>query len=390
MKNLLSGLLVLCILVSLSACVRGTENSAIDNSQESTIKHNSKKIRGEIVAASVFSEGLAFVELLEEKGKTYCIDQNGNIVFELNIDLSINGDIYANFINGLAYVNEGFCDTTGKVTTPADIGATRFYYVSTLSSGYILADVVTSDYSNTDKKLGVLNTDFEWCVEPTEYLYNEFADEDGYLQISSAINTPDYVVGELYYNHSLEKALNLRTGEVIKNKESLGTPNSSLWLKGSDGVQYTGYYLPDDSSYLDDDRLVLDLTKDGVVCSATSFVNGKAAIVYHNISANKYYVTMIDESGEHLFEPVETKYNVVETDGKYILVSDTKIGSGDHAEVFNDKGQKTGEIDVSADSSMSYDFYIGDGVILVNAGVINMSGYNGRAYYLDAECNDLF
>ncbi len=392
MKRILSLILVITVVLSLSACGGGKATSNISsNSDESIIKHTGKKIDGEIIAASSFSEGLAFVELSNEKGKTYCIDKKGNIVFELDIDLSVNGSINATFINGLAYVNEGFCDITGKVTKPADIGATSFYYVSTLKAGYILAEIVTSDYSNTNKKLGVLNTKFEWTVEPNENLYNEFADEYGYSQISSALNTSDYAVGDLYYNTTLEKALNLKTGEVIKEKEKIGTTSSSVWVLGSNATQYTGYYLPGESSYLSEDRLILDLTKNGVVCSASSFVNGKAAIVYRNVNANKYYVTMIDETGKHFFEPIETKYSYVETDGKYILVSDTKMGSADYAEVFNDKGEKMGEIDVSKDTSMSYHFYLGDGVILVRAGIVNMmSGYRGKAFYLDANCNNLF
>lgn len=391
MKNLLSMILVIIIVLSLAACGGGKVSSVSGNNpDESAIKHTGKKIDGEIFAASNFSEGLAFVETAREKGKTYCIDKKGNIVFELNIDLSVNGDIYATFINGLAYVNGGFCDTTGKVTEPADVGATKFNYISTLRAGYILAEVVTSDYSNTNKRLGVLNTKFEWMIEPSEYLYNEFADEYGYSQISDAINTSDYTVGDLYYNTDLEKALNLKTGEVITEKARIGTPNSSLWLLGCNSTQYTGYYLPGESSYLSEENLVLDLTENGVVCSASSFINGKAAIVYRNVSANKYYVTMIDEAGKHLFEPVETKYNSVQTDGKYILVSDSAWGCN-YAEIFNDKGEKTGEIDVSADTSKSYHLYIGDGAILVRGGIINMmSGYSGKAYYLDTNSNDLF
>ena len=392
MKKTISLILVIAVMLSLSACggAKGTTGIG-DNTGEPAIKHTGKKIDGEILSASLFSEGLAFVELSQEEGKSYCIDKKGHIVFELDIDLSIDGDINSTFINGLAYVNEGLCNTTGKVTKPADVGATTFYYASTLSAGYILAEVVTADYSNTSKKLGVLNTNFEWTVEPSADLYNEFADEYGYSEIDNALNTTDYTVGDLYFNVSLEKALNLKTGEVIKDKSKIGTPSSSLWILGSGGSQYTGYYLPSESSYLSEENLILDLTKNGEVCSATSFVNGRAAIVYRNTSANKYYVTMIDEEGKHLFEPVETKYSSVETDGKYILVSDTALGSGDYAEVFNNKGEKTGEIDVSADTSKSYHLHLGDGVILVRAGIINMmSGYNGKAYYLDISCKDLF
>lgn len=227
-KKLLAIILVLMtILASLCGCGSSKQIIETQNGEKIVIEGTGKKINGEIIAASVFSEGLAFVELSKEKGKTYCIDKKGNIIFDLDIDLSVNGDIYATFINGIAYVNEGFCDTTGKVTKPADVGATTFNYCATLKGGYIIAEVITSDYSNTNKKLGVLNTKFEWTVEPSEKLYNEFVDEYGGFKIHNALNTSDYIVGDLYYNSELEKALNLKTGEVIKKKEKIGKPASS-------------------------------------------------------------------------------------------------------------------------------------------------------------------
>lgn len=391
MKKFFCIALIVVLCICCSACGGGEfTNDTSNRLDTSGVKHTGKKIDGEIIAASDFSEGLAFVELSKDKGKTYCINKDGNIVFDLDIDLSINGDIYATFINGLAYVNEGFCDTSGKVIKPADVGATNFKYV-TLSAGYIIAEVITSDYSDTNKKLGVLNTKFEWTVEPSENLYNEFADEYGYIQIDNAINTPDYTDGDLYHNDALKKTLNLKTGEIIKDEEKTGTPNSSVWVLGYGDRRYTGYFLPDESTHLSEDKLILDLTKNGVVYSATSFVNGKAAIVYHNADANKYYVTMIDETGKHLFEPVETKCRSVQTDGKYILVTDASVGTADYAEVFNEKGEKTGEKDVSEDTSMSYNFYLSDGVVLVRAGILSMTtGYRGKAFYLDSNCNDLF
>ncbi|MBE6587514.1 MAG: hypothetical protein E7647_03765 [Ruminococcaceae bacterium] len=356
------------------------------NAEENDVEDTGKKIDGEIIAASVFSEGLAFVEISGEEGKTYCIDKKGNVVFELNIDLSTNSDIFSVFNNGLAYVNEGFCDKTGKVTTPADVGATGFYYTATLSAGYIIAEVVTSDYSSTSKKLGVLNTEFEWTVEPSEEIYKSLADENGYLGLYNVLNTSDFTVGDIYYNVEVKKGLNLKTGEVINERSEIGAPESSLWIAGSNSFQYTGYYISDDRSDLSAATLAVDLTKNGVVCSASSFVDGRAAIVYHNADANKYYVTMIDEAGEHLFEPVETKYSFVRTDGEYILVTDESLGSGDRGEVFNSKGEKTGEIDVSLDSNYSYNFDLCDGVILVSAG----RNSTAKVYYLDAECKDLF
>lgn len=404
MKKIISLILIIAC-IALTACGNETEdtNSSYVNSQEEVSNYSSneietsdvsdsnshedisedegEKIEGEIIAASDFSEGLAFVELSNDKGRTYCIDKKGNIVFRLDIKLSAMGYIYATFINGLAYVNVGLCDKTGKVTRPEDVGATNFIYVSTLRAGYILAEVIESDYSSTTKKLGVLNTKFEWTVEPTENLYNEFSNKYGSLAISTASITSDYTVGDLFYCSDLNKILNLKTGEVINDKEKIGEIDSSLWVLGANFTQYTGYYLPGEGSDLSEDRLVLDLTKNGVVCSATNFVDGKAAIVYHNASANKYYVTMIDDQGKHLFEPVETKYKSVENDGKYILVTEDRC-----AEAFDDSGEKLGKIDFSTDLNKSYSFYFNDGIVLLRAG----SGYNYTCYYYNVDFTPLF
>lgn len=387
MRKILAMILTLAIiLVSFCGCGSRTQTIETPNGEKIVIESTGKKIDGEFSAASVFSEGLAFVERAAEKGKTYCIDKSGNIIFDLDIDLSVNGDISASFTNGLAYVKEGFCDTSGKVTKPADVGATTFHYVATLKSGYLLAEVVTADYANTVKKLGVLNTKFEWTVEPSEKLYNEFANENGYSKIDSALNTSDYMIGDWYCNAALDKALNVKTGEVTTEKEKLGQPTSCEWALSYNGESYVGYAFPGKSTDGLDKKLTVDLSERGNICAATSFVNGKAAIVYHNTAAKTYYVTMIDEEGNHLFEPVETKGSSVQTDGEYILVE-----KDDYAEIFNDKGEKIGEIDVSADTSKSYSLQLSDGVILVIGGRIDMmSGYSGKAYYLDVRGKDLF
>lgn len=350
-----------------------------------------KKIDGEIYAASIFSEGLAFVELAKDRDKTYCIDKNGNIVFELNIDLSVNGDISSSFINGLAYVNEGLCDTSGKVTKPEDVGATSFIYIPTLKAGYILAEVIKADHSTASMKLGVLNTKFEWTVEPSEDLYKEFTNEYGWFCISSALYTSDYTVGDIYYNTDLNKRLNLKTGEVTNDKLKTEKVDSSLWLRKYGYDHYTGYSLPEGCSDSSQDELIIDLTEKGFVYNATSFVNGRAAVMYYNASVKKYYVTMIDENGEHLFEPVETACNSVETDGEYVLVSDAKLGNADHAQIYNYQGEKMCELDFSKDSGKAHILQISDGVVLVSSGVISMmSGYSGKDYYLDVNGKALF
>lgn len=254
MRKILAMIFILMMVLSaFCGCGRNKQVVETSNGEKIVVESTGKKIDGEIIAASSFSEGLAFVELSGEKGKTYCINKKGEIVFKLDIDLSVNGNIYATFTNGLAYVNEGFCDTTGKVTKPADVGATSFGYAATLSEGYVLAEVVTSDYSNTNKKLGVLNTKFEWTVEPSENLYNEFANEYGSSTIETSRFTEDYTVGDWYYNVGLQKALNLKTGEVTKEKEKIGIPNSSVWSR-----TLNRYYLPGEST---EDGLMIDLTK---------------------------------------------------------------------------------------------------------------------------------
>ncbi len=376
MKKILTFFLVIAILLT-TFCGCGFNKQVVEteSGEKIAIKSTGKKIKGEIYNASAFSNGLAFVELSEEQGKTYCIDKKGNIIFELDIDLSVAGRIDSKFINGLAYINEGICDTSGEITKPEDVGATSFIFAPAISAGYIFAEVVKSDYSNTVKKLGILNTKFEWTVEPSEKLYNEFTDEYGNNKITNAYLY--YTVGDYFYDIGLNKALNLKTGEVVNGKPK-EMPKSSQWVLVHSVSKYTGYCISGETS-----DIVLDLTTNGEVYSASPFVNGKAAIVYRNTSANKYYVTMIDETGKHLFEPVETKYFNVQTDGKYILVSDDGNGTADYAETFNDKGEKLGEIDVSEDTKFTYKFTLNDGVVLVQGGT-------KKAYYLDINCNNLF
>ncbi len=381
MKKALSLFLAVIMMLTATACGRRVDMPNTDrmNSPDAEVKDTGRKIQGEIQAATVFKDGLAFVELTGVSNKTYCINKEGNIVFEINEQLSAATIIYEEFVNGLAFVNEGFYDAAGNFTMPADVGATKFYGQA-VSAGYIIAEVITADYTSTSKKLGVLDTNFQWTVEPSEELYDAFSKSNGGLAIESHLYTQDCVVGDVYYNYNLGKTLNLKTGEVTKGTSALNidTSDSSVWYYGRSPK---GYY------NIIDDTLVLDLSDKGSVSGGTSFVNGRAAILYYNEEADRHYVTIIDVAGNHLFEPVETKYSSVEFDGEYILVKERSLG--EYGEVFNDKGEKTWER-----SATEGKLSLSDGVILVDDCnySLGVSGqvYMGKSYYLDVYGNRLF
>lgn len=214
MKRILACILTLVFCFSISACKnKNSTTSDADNiiTQGVTeIKHTGKKISGEITGASEFYEGLAFVCIDGDKEKTYCINQDGYIVFELDKKLVVNGKINEKFVNGFVKIENGLCDTKGKITYPEEVGATGFYDVA-LKGGYIIAEKVTSDYNSTKKEIGVMDTSFKWIVEPSEKIYKAIADS---LLSSSALNTESYYHNDMVYYSENDCYLNLKTGEI--------------------------------------------------------------------------------------------------------------------------------------------------------------------------------
>lgn len=373
MKRALALVGVLAIVLGLSACGSsgaGQERSGsadtttLSDRQEpatdgTAVSDTGVKLEGTITAASDFSEGLAFVSVDGNKNVTYCINKQGNIVFTLNEKLAINGTIDATFVNGLAYsdVLGAFCDVTGKLTKPADVGATAFYTCA-LSEGYILAESVLSDYSSTQKRLGVMNTSFEWVVEPTTELYDQFTTTYGSLAFSGTSNA---CINGFVYAKSVGRYLELKTGAVTDSVD--GAWPSSQWQS-----LYT-----DKKLYSPTEQVMLDLSGYENLSSYNSiqFVDGKAAVLFYNAEAKTGFFTLINEAGELLFDPVQTAIpadNVlnggyrVSYDGQYVLFTNCS-GSNAQAECYDANGTRLGTLSAESMKYASYSFSLSDGII---------------------------
>lgn len=333
-------------------------------------EHIGVKLEGEIATASDFSEGLALVTLVGESGKTYCINKDGCIVFEINgYESYVNyGD--SGFANGFALINNAIYDKTGKCTQPCDVGVTNFYDYA-LKDGYIIAEILTSTYSSSKKELGVMNTSFEWIVEPSEEFHSLFANKRG--DIDETVK--NYCSGIIYL---CDKEIYV---DVLTGKEtsvpSLDPP-SNIWTGWQNGDRF--YYAYNDAS---GEKVMLDLVDVPNIMRTGSFRDGITTLAFYNPDSKKYYFTLINEKGEFSFEPIEFAlgnlglHTLTYGDG-FVIVSDNKS----YVKSYNTAGELIGEMEIDNGS-----FEISDGV--VKMWQTNLYGAF-RNYYYNPDFTPLF
>jgi len=250
MKKLIALLLVIANLGVLAACDKKdagdskSDNKATETSKKksnSEVEDTGVKISSDLSAGSVFSDGLALVEVDGEKDKTYCINKKGNIVFEVDEDISVDGMLDP-FENGYLVIGYGdkncLYNEKGEITYPEDVGVTGFSSIA-IEDGYIIVEKVTADYSSTKKELGVMDLDFNWIVKPSEELYKSFENcmlRHGvtYMYEGSGIA---YCHGGYLCCFDDGCYLNLKTGEVTK-EPPFDTP-SKAWHGGYDANYIT-------------------------------------------------------------------------------------------------------------------------------------------------------
>lgn len=372
MKKIFSLILAVIIMISMSACVgQKTKNSTGDNSEKIAIEHTGKKINGEITAASVFSDGLAFVCLDGNKEKAYCIDKQGNIVFELENKIqSAFGKISNKFENGYALIDGGICNTKGEITYPKDVGATEFLEIA-LKGGYIIATKVTADYNTSKQEIGVMNTNFEWIVQPSETIYNEICED---LWTTSTSNTQSFYADGVVYFEGCKKYLNVKTGEV--------SDSTDINIPSENWIYYTDYKFRNANEEVMVDLSVLSNIES---TGSNSYKNGKVPVIFFNQSVGKRFWTLVNEKGEFLFEPVEMinftefVFSWIKFDGETTVFYDA---STEKLSSFNSKGELSGEISVI---DLSYG-EINDGVILLVSG----DAYSQTCRYYNADFSPLF
>lgn len=337
-----------------------------------------EKLTEQVYRSSVFSEGLAAVVVGGRNGRGCVINKKGEIVFDLEFEIENSYIVsYSEFVNGYSYINGGILDKDGNMTYPEDVGASTFYSVA-LEGGYIIAEVIEADFSSTKKMLGIMNTKFEWIVEPTEQLHAAISDEYGYLELNRALNTEDYYYNGFVYIEAINKFLNVKTGEIVAYENVGFTHPSFTWSKWSD------------HTYRDhEEKVQVDLSMYENLHSWKHFENGIAPIVFYNREANAFYFTVVNESGEFLFNPVDfEEWNIgsIQTDGNTIVVTDMAFGELT-IKTYDMNGNLIAEFDTdSIGKNLSYSVSIGDGVIMIEGGY----NYSHYVWYYTPEFEPLF
>ena len=228
--------------------------------------------------------------------------------------------------------------------------------------------------------LGVMNTNFEWVVEPTEQMYHDFSNEYGSVALSEAINSYDYYYNGYVYSYDLKKCLNVTTGEVVAYEDAGFTHPSFTWQQWTDGTY---------RDYEENVRLDLSAYENINVYVSTGFTNGKALIVFYNNQARTYYFTIVNESGEFLFDPVgvEGKIGKIVTDGNTVLISSESYGTELLLKTYDMEGNLIAEFDTdSLGVYCSFSVSIGDGVVVIEGSY----SYSNYVWYYTTEFEPLF
>ncbi len=372
MKKILILVLSVAMVLFSSACGgEKAKDSEGVNSEELVIEHTGKKIKGEVTAASVFSDGLAFVFLDGNKEKAYCIDKQSNIVFELDNKIqSAVGKIYVKFESGYALVDGGICNTKGEITYPEDVGATEFFGVA-LKGGYILATRITADYSTSKQEMGVMNTNFEWVLEPSETMYNELSEN---LWTTTAMNSKSFYADGMIYLDGCKKYLNVNTGEISDSSNSRLPSNT--WV-----------YYTDNTFRNSNEEVMVDLSQlDNIESTGNNaYKNNKVPVVFYNQQVGKRFWALVDEKGGFVFNPVEMvnftdfMWSWIKFDGEYTVFYDS---SAKKLSSFNSKGELLGELSVDDLSTGE----IEDGTILLISGGVNSK----KCHYYNIDFTPLF
>lgn len=388
MKKLFAFLLAALLVVSMTACGGSTTPDNEEKPAENVlqVEFPGGKISGPFAAGMPFSEGRAFVRT-KDSDKVYCITKEGDIVFALTGNCGQkSGLLYQGYepkscilqtvsfqyVNGLAPICDGtsnanaFVDMEGKLTKASDLNVTWFGCAA-LRDGYILAyvEVATGEY-----KLGIMNTSFEWVVEPTAELYasvGTITDYDTYNFHYSA-------EGFLYVKENLW--LNLQTGEVAENT-SINVP-SYYWNWHYGTKDYVGV----NNEVI---RSLKYISNADNLYYAGPYRNGKAAVVFSNGSAGYSFYYINELYGEQFSQKsisVSKSVDYVSFDGNYLLVVDTKnvYGAGQQALCYDGDGKYCCKVSMPDDIKGNL-WAVGDGVISVRCELRSESSTVEYRYY---------
>lgn len=285
--------------------IHGTQNAQSENSSDNGSSdvtpntppsQNAPRLSKEFDVVTPFSHGRALVKIKGDDNRFLYIDNEGNVLFELFEDL-IACDAKATWTaktykSGLMLISDPYgmewitvCGKDGTLFRAEDYGLSVFSDIAA-DDGYIIA-------YGTDK-VGILNADLEWIVEPSSDFAKYF---------------PYGYHGTTYYKDHIiySKVGNVRIDITTGAAEDYRLVDASIFyddVPENWKAEYDGYYFYINISEVTKEiRLSLDdIQADKIDCEGAKFVNGKAPVVlYEN---GNHYFSLIDATGALLLEPV--------------------------------------------------------------------------------------
>ena len=361
MKKFLSIFLFFLVFISLfvGCSFRNNKTSDYENSSDSedmpVQNHNNfstlGKIDESIISAGFFSEGLCLVETMDKTGKThvYCIDKEGNKRFQLDGKYA-NETMSSRFHHGLIYLFHAgaICDSKGNIIFPSDVGVSNLYHAA-LEEGYILADIA-NEYGT---KVGIMNTNFEWVVEPNEELYNNFCSKSGEYCLDKFHSSSNYCHDGYYYVSKAERFISLKTGEAYNYYDRpFELPEEGYICDEYDpeNKEQNGDTLIDLSEYEDDYSVYI-----------FNFEDKHAPIIFYNESTGETSFTLIDKTGAFLFDPIITFKGLHDSicfDGNYIILTGKNYPA---VQCYDVRGNLVAEKELSTQNKQYYGIH--DGVV---------------------------
>lgn len=384
MKKLISVLLsLICALSVLNSCGTGKGK---DNNR--SIFNTKKKFEDVITATSGFHEGIALVVSKNQPGKTFGIDKQGYILFEVEKESEDIDFIFYKkgiYCNGLASFGNEIIDKNGKLYSPDDYGIDAFYTCA-LSEGYLFALKSTVDFQSAKHELGIMNTNFEWIVEPSENLLYEIC--DSYTSIYTYLNNAIAYDGYCYIPEA-GKYIELNTGKVTLSI-NIDEP-SNLW---------NAVYSSNDAFYNEKQKKMLDLSdKYDNIISIGKFTNGYAAVTFYNDSV--VFLGIIDEQGDLLFDPERVNTNSIsmscirDTSNNYILISSSRysLTKPEKGYIYDFDGNLISSFDedIFKNKNFSYNVSISDDIITIEESTSSFTtGRTSEIYFYTPEMQPLF
>lgn len=313
MKKIINLITTTVLIISL---LTGCSSKA---TKKSNYASSSKVNMSNLLYATEFSNGLAFIQYNDDEKSTYCIDKTGKKIFELEDCNLFN---FAKFNDKIAIVettsiNEYVIyDKTGKMYNASDFGATRIVldtdnHKSAFMDGYIILERSEESYTGTKVEMSIINSDFTTLVPFSTDLAEKI---NGDLM---TVNGTMYYDGYLYFC-DYNPILDLRTGILLSDTTQMNVakPLLSYYSDGNYGSDFE--HLEYGDIYNDLTGEVVGKVKEHETVSQISFVGDIGLATYS--TDNGTWFNIIEQNGTAKFEPIKAESDFIRFDGETILV----------------------------------------------------------------------